>query len=120
MHDTTFIGLDVHTATISVAVPHKVSVAVRSATGGTVAHRPDHIQKLGEKLCAGGSRLHFCHEAGPCGYGLHRQIVELGHPKPLRLMKIIPFKTRRSSTRGLRRDLGKNGSGRAICASLGQ
>ncbi|CAN7143840.1 hypothetical protein LJR234_000084 [Mesorhizobium amorphae] len=24
-------------------------------------------------------RLNFCHEAGPTGYGLYRQIVELGH-----------------------------------------
>jgi transposase len=32
-----------------------------------------------EKLGADGSRLHFCYEAGPCGYCLHRQIVEMGH-----------------------------------------
>jgi transposase len=24
-------------------------------------------------------RLHFCYEAGPTGYGLHRQLTELGH-----------------------------------------
>ena len=46
---------------------------------GTVPHRPDHIRKLVEKLAADGARLHFCYEAGPCGYGLHRQLVELGH-----------------------------------------
>ena len=23
--------------------------------------------------------MHFCYEAGPCGYGLYRQLVELGH-----------------------------------------
>jgi hypothetical protein len=24
-------------------------------------------------------RLHFCYEAGPTGYGLHRQLTDLGH-----------------------------------------
>ena len=42
------------------------------------------------------------------------------HRKPLRLMKIIPLNTRRSSTRGLPCDLGKKGSRRAICSSLNQ
>ncbi len=31
------------------------------------------------KLSKRGSKLHFCYEAGPTGYGLYRQIVELGH-----------------------------------------
>ena len=41
------------------------------------------------------------------------------HPtqKPLRLMKIMPLRTRRSSTRGRPWLLGKNGRRRAICAS---
>jgi hypothetical protein len=42
------------------------------------------------------------------------------HRKPLRLIKIVPLGTRRSSTRGLPRFLGKKGSGRAICASVSQ
>ncbi len=72
MRDTMFVGLDVHKATIS--------VAVASATrGGEVRHwgsipnRGDHVRKLVEKLEARARQLHFCYEAGPCGYGLHRQ-----------------------------------------------
>ena len=73
-----FIGLDVHEATISVAVAQgDRGGEVRH--WGTVPHRPDHIRKLVEKLGAGGRRLHSCYEAGPCGYGLYRQLVELGH-----------------------------------------
>jgi transposase len=78
MQGSTFIGLDVHKATISVAI-------ARGERGGevrhwgTVPHRPDHVRKLVEKLAAGGVQLHFCYEAGPCGYGLHRQLVEMGH-----------------------------------------
>jgi transposase len=78
MQDSTFIGLDVHKATISVAVAQgKRGDEVRH--WGKVPHRPDHVRKLAEKLAASGARLHFCYEAGPCGYGLHRQLVEMGH-----------------------------------------
>jgi transposase len=91
MQDNTFIGLDVHKATISVAVAQgERGGEVRH--WGTVAHRPDHIRKLVEKLCAGGSRVHFCYEAGPCGYGLHRQIVELGHDCIVVAPSLIPVK----------------------------
>lgn len=78
MQDSTFIGLDVHKATMSVAV-------ARGERGGEVghlgkaSHRPDHVRKLVEKLAAGGGRLHFCYEAGPCGNGPYRQFVEMGH-----------------------------------------
>ena len=71
MQNSTFIGLDVHKATISVAIAQgERGGEVRH--WGTVPHRFDHVRKLIEKLAAGGVRLHFCYEAGPCGYGLHR------------------------------------------------
>ncbi|HSG54711.1 MAG TPA: IS110 family transposase, partial [Paracoccaceae bacterium] len=74
MHDSAFIWLDVHKATISVAVA-KGERGGEVRHWGTVPHRPDHIRKLAEKLTADGSRLHFCYEVGPCGYGLNRQLV---------------------------------------------
>jgi hypothetical protein len=40
--------------------------------------------------------------------------------KPLRLIKIMPPKTRRSSIRGLPLLFGKNGYTRSICASVSQ
>lgn len=91
MQDSTFIGLDVHKATISVAV-------ARGQRGGevrhwgTVSHRPDHVRKLVEKLAAGEGRLRFCYEAGPCGYGLYRQLVEMGHDCIVVAPSLIPVK----------------------------
>ncbi len=91
MQDSTFVGLDVHKATISIAV-------VRGERGGevrhwgTVPHRPDHVRKLAEELAAGGRRLHFCYEAGPCGYGLYRQIAEMGHDCIVVAPSLIPVK----------------------------
>ena len=92
MQDSTFIGLDVHKATISVAV-------ARGERGGevrhwgTVPHRADHVRRLVEKLAAGGGRLLFCYEAGPCGYGLHRQLVEMGHDCIVVAPSLIPVKS---------------------------
>ena len=87
----TFIGLDVHKATISVAV------AQGERDGevlhvGTVPHRPDHVRKLAAKLAARGARLHFCYEAGPCGYGLYRKLVEMGHDCIVVAPSLIPVR----------------------------
>ena len=59
MKNITFIGLDAHKATISVAIAH----GERSGEVGhlrTVPHRLDQVRKLVEKLAADGSQLHFC------------------------------------------------------------
>lgn len=63
MEHSMFIGLDVHKATISVAVADgKRGGEVRS--WGVIAHRAGNIQKVVEKLGASGRHLHFCYEAG--------------------------------------------------------
>jgi transposase len=91
MQNSTFIGLDVHKATISVAIAQgERGGEVRH--WGTVPHRSDHVRKLVEKLAAGGARLHFCYEAGPCGYALHRQILELGHDCIVVAPSLIPVR----------------------------
>ena len=91
MQDSTSIGLDVHKATISVAVAQgERGGEVRH--WGTVPHRPDHVRKLVEKLSASAARLHLCYEAGPCGYGLYRQLVEMGHGCIVVAPSLIPVK----------------------------
>jgi transposase len=91
MENSTFIGLDVHKASISVAL-------ARGERGGevrhwgSVPHGPDNLRKLVEKLAAGGARLQFCYEAGPRGYGLHRQLVEMGHDCIVVAPSLIPMK----------------------------
>ena len=34
----------------------------------------------------------MCYEAGPCGYGLHRQITDLGHECAVVAPSLIPMK----------------------------
>ena len=65
---TLFIGLDVHKKTISVAlVDAAASATVRFY--GTIVNTPDALLGLSKKLSKDGQPLHFCYEAGPCGYG---------------------------------------------------
>lgn len=92
MQDNLFIGLDVHKSTISVAVAQgERGGEVRG--WGAIPNRPDHVRRLCEKLAGDGRRLHFCYEAGPCGYGLHRQMTELGHDCVVVAPSLIPVKT---------------------------
>ena len=60
---------------------------------GTLPHCADHVRKLVEKLEAGARKLHFCNKAGPCGYGLHRQLVEMGHDCLVVAPSLSPVKT---------------------------
>jgi transposase len=48
--------------------------------------------KLVKKLAAQHRRLTFCYEAGPTGYGLHRQIKTLGHECVVVAPSLIPRK----------------------------
>src|SRR3954447_13934221 len=74
---TLFIGLDVHKKTIAVAtVEGSAGAAVQFY--GTLANTPDSWRTLCRKLSRDGQQLHFCYEAGPCGYGVQRQLGRLG------------------------------------------
>jgi hypothetical protein len=52
MDDSIFVGLDVHKATVSVAVA-EASRGGEVRHVGVVANRPDHIGKLVERLVSG-------------------------------------------------------------------
>jgi len=71
---TRFVGLDVHKATISIAVADDGTAPV---SFGTIANDPGAVRKLVSQLKRG-SKLVMAYEAGPTGYGLHRQLTQLG------------------------------------------
>jgi transposase len=63
---------------------------------GEIANSPDAIKKLVTRLSRQYEQLHFCYEAGPTGYGLHRQLSDLGHVCDVVAPSMIP---RRSGDR---------------------
>jgi transposase len=59
---------------------------------GEVDASPESMRRLVVKLASKYGRLHFCYEAGPTGYGLHRQITDLGHACIVVAPSLIPRK----------------------------
>jgi len=73
-----YIGLDVHKDTIAISVARAGRNAPES--WGEISNKPKKVARLVERLAGefGGEVLLFAYEAGPCGYGLYRQLVSLG------------------------------------------
>ena len=87
----TYVGLDVHKDTIAVALAeagaHK---DVREY--GKIANTATALNALAAKLSRAGSELRFCYEAGPCGYGIQRQLTLAGHGCVVVAPSLIPRK----------------------------
>lgn len=83
-----FVGLDVHAATISVAVADGEE-AVRSL--GTIPNCPESVRRLVKKL-GPAAGLRVCYEAGPCGYILYRQLRGLGVHCDVVAPTLVPVK----------------------------
>lgn len=85
----TFVGLDTHKQTISVVLAENDRAGeVRYV--GKIANRPEAVARLVRRLAKQHAKLRFSYEAGPCGYGLCRQIVALGHDCVIAAPALIP------------------------------
>ena len=74
----TYVGLDVHKETIVVgAAGGGLRGEVREY--GRIANTSAALDRLLRKLGGDGVTLRFCYEAGPCGYGIQRQLSARGH-----------------------------------------
>ncbi len=73
----TYIGLDMHKETIAVAADADERNEVREY--GKIANRAAAVKVLVAKLARHRQELRFCYEAGPCGYGIQRQLTVLEH-----------------------------------------
>jgi transposase len=59
---------------------------------GKVANTPAAVKALATKLSRVGNALRFCYEAGPCGYGIQRQLTLAGHDCVVVAPSLIPRK----------------------------
>jgi transposase len=60
---------------------------------GEIDSSPAAVQRLIRKLSGRYGNLQFCYEAGPIGYGLYRQIRQLGHKCMVVAPGLIPKKS---------------------------
>jgi transposase len=74
----TYVRLDVHKETIVVAVAEG-GIRGEIREYGRIANTPTAWDRVMRKLGREGVRLRFCYEAGPCGYGIQRQLSAQGH-----------------------------------------
>jgi len=86
-----FVGLDVHKDTIAVALA-EAGKRGEVREHGKIVNTPAALKKLTTKLADGGRELRFCYEAGPCGYGIQRQLMEAGHDCVVVAPSLIPRK----------------------------
>ena len=87
-----YIGLHMLKYTIAVSVAKSGRTAPELISG--IANRPEAVAKLVEQLSQeyGGEVLLFCYEAGPCGYGVYRQITAMGHHCQVVAPSLVPQK----------------------------
>ena len=88
MKDTRFVGLDVHAATIAVAVA-EADGEVRSL--GMIPNEPEAVRRLVKRL-GPAPQLRACYEAGPCGYTLYWQLAQLGVACQVVAPTLVPVK----------------------------
>lgn len=86
---TVFVGLDVHKDSIMVA--YSVGYGEVEVLG-KIAPRVTDIDRLCKRIQSKASTVVFVYEAGPCGYGIHRQLTEKGYHCMVCAPSLIPRK----------------------------
>ena len=87
----TYVGLDVHKDTIAVALA-EAGLRGEVREHGKIPNTPAALKALTVKLATARRELRFCYEAGPCGYGIQRQLTEAGHECAVVAPSLIPRK----------------------------
>jgi len=85
---TKIVALDQHmdSLTVATAGPGRQAPQFHGDIGST----REAVTKLVRRLDDGKTRLRFCYEAGPCGYGLYRQLTAMGHECAVVAPSLIP------------------------------
>ena len=84
---TRFVAMDIHKDSMTVAIAEEGRTP---ALYGAIASTGAAVAKLADKLSGPEAPLRFCYEAGPCGYGVYRQLRALGHECAVVAPSLIP------------------------------
>jgi transposase len=85
-----YVGLDTHKDTIAVAIADITGGKPRYY--GEISNTPTALTKLMKDVSPNGEVVSYCDEAGPCGYGIYRQISGSGHDCSVVAPSLIPTK----------------------------
>ncbi|CAB3775187.1 hypothetical protein LMG29542_08569 [Paraburkholderia humisilvae] len=89
-HDSAlYVGLDVHKDSITVA--YAVGMGDVELFGKVGAMQID-VERLCKRLQPKAPHICFVYEAGPCGYGLYRRLVDKGYDCMVCAPSLIPRK----------------------------
>jgi transposase len=90
-YSTKYVGMDVHKETIAVAIANE---GRRDPVYyGEIPNSAEAIRKLVKKVASNGEVISFCYEAGPCGYEVYRQLIDLGQKCDVVAPSLIPRKS---------------------------
>ena len=84
-----YVGLDVHKEGIVVAAAEG-GLRGEIRESGRIANTPAALDRLARRLGRDGTKLRFCYEAGPCGYGIQRRLSAAGHECVVVAPSLIP------------------------------
>jgi transposase len=89
-----FIGLDVHKETLSVSVADAEALGGELRFIGVILNTEEALAKLVKQLSKGNAnvKLHFCYEAGCCGFVIQRYLSKLGQDCQVIAPSLIPKK----------------------------
>ena len=90
-YSTKYVGMDVHKETIAVAIAKEGRGD--PAYYGEIPNTSEAIRKLVKKVASNGEKVSFCYEAGPCGYDVYRQLIDLGQRCDVVAPSLIPKKS---------------------------
>lgn len=83
-----YIGFDVSKEKIAVAIADTGRDKPRFQ--GMIQNRPDRVRTFIRRLGGAVEDMVICYEAGPCGYGLQRQLTEMGATAIVVAPSLIP------------------------------
>ena len=108
-----YVGLDVHKDTIAaaVALPGREEPVYR----GEIKNQRKSLLRLIRSLSPHAEVLSFCYEAGPCGYGVYREIIDTGHYCEVVAPSLIP-RCAGERVKTDRRDAVKSGPKHRFCS----